>query len=183
MNKNTIIAIGAVVLVLLLGTGLYMRNNSEKIDKDNKTVEKFEAKEGTEKVEGSVVSEYEGSHKLSYSFDIPEDATTTLKNESGTILHVTNASGTLVAAFYFSYEGARGYSAHDYITNVTAKKVSTLTVTGETKIGNSMGAEAESNGTEWKVMPARDGEFLVVIEYPKSQKDAAQEIIDSFESN
>lgn len=183
MNKNIIIGIGAVVLVLLLGTGIYIRNNGEKMDKDTSSVDNLGAKDGTKKVEGSVVSEYEGEHTLSYSFDIPEDATSTLKNDSGTILHVNNASGTLVAAFYFSYEGGRGYSAHDYITNVTAKKVSTLTVTGETKIGNSMGAEAESNGTEWKVMPARDGEFLVVIEYPKSQKEVAQEIIDSFESN
>lgn len=177
MNKNTIITVVIAVLVVLLGVGLYMRNSTAKkaaITLENNTV-------STQKVSGEVNAIFEGDNRLAYSFSIPSDATSTKKNSTGSLIHVTDASSSLVTAFYFSYEGGRGYTAQDYITEVIAKKIAVLTANGTTTLGNLSGLEVSSNTTVWKIAPTQNGQFLVVVEYPKEKKVVAEEILKTVE--
>ncbi len=178
MNKNTIITTGLIVLILvLIGTGLYIKKGST--DKD--VVITPEVTE-TQKVSGEINAIFEGDNITKYSFSIPSDAVSTKKNQSGTIVHVTNASSSLITALYFSFEGGRGYTAQDYVQEVIATKVPVVTITGSSTIGNLSGIEASSDTTVWRIAPTDDGQFLLVAEYPKSQELAADGILATFKS-
>lgn len=178
MNKNTIITVGLIVLILMLiGVGLYIKKGSSTKDVINTSVVTQ-----TQKVAGEINAIFEGNNITRYSFSIPGSATSTKKNESGTIIHVTNASSSLITALYFSFEGGRGYTPKEYVQEVIASKVPVVTITGSSTVGNLSGIAASSDSTIWKIAPTEDGQFLVVVEYPKKEELVASEILSTFKS-
>lgn len=176
MNKNTIITIVLVGIILLIGVVAYTRDHDGKIGDDGITIDMGPA---TKEVSGEVNAKFEGDNVLKYSFSIPLDATSTMKNSVGSLIHVTDASSSLVSAFYFSYEGGRGYTAEEYIKEVIAKKVKAVSANSTTTIGDASAVQVSSDLTVWKVAAVKGGEFLVVAEYPKKEAMRAEAIVNS----
>lgn len=126
---------------------------------------------------GEIHRIFEGDNKLSYSFDIPEDATTTLGMD-GSLLRITNGTSSY-ASIYISYEGGRGYTPMDYINYVIAPKVSTLTLTGTSTIGDYEWQGAESFASEWHVASLLNGNWLFIVENKKAVHDTVNTTLES----
>jgi hypothetical protein len=129
------------------------------------------------KVTGEVKRVYEGEHMITYSFDIPEAASSTSDMEGG-LIKVIGAAGTQ-AAVYFSYEGGRGYSPVDYLTDVVAPHVAVIDLTGTSTIGAYTWTMAESAGSEWFVAPSADKQWLIVVEAKKAMHDDTEQLLTS----
>lgn len=176
MKKYVPYIVGIVVLFVLvyLGQGV-MKNREVAADEENVTVSE---KVGTKLVEGTVTRFFEGEQLLGYAFDIPETATTLVERD-GANIKVTGEDGELVNAMYFSYEGGRGYSPADYVTEVIAPNVSVVSVTGTTTIGSYEWTVAEGATSVWHVASVKDGQWLVVAESKKGENEAAENVLYS----
>jgi hypothetical protein len=125
-----------------------------------------------------VTRNFEGENVLEYGFNLPEGATTTVEQD-GALVKVTDASSSLVTAMYFSYEGGRGYSPEDYITNNIVPHVSAVTSAGTTTIGMHEWTVAESEFSVWHVAKSDNGQWLIVVENRKDMADNAAVILES----
>jgi len=175
MKTYIAIVIGIVILfaVVFIGykvTGGTVASNS---------MQTSESQLRTTSVSGEVKRTFEGDHVLKYSFDIPEDASTSIDMD-GALVNVIGSSGTQ-ASVYFSYEGARGYTPEDYISNVVALHVPVINLTGTTTIGGYEWVTAETAGSEWYLSPANN-EWLIVIEAKKSSQEATNALLSSMKA-
>ncbi len=128
-------------------------------------------------LEGQVVRVFEGENKLVYSLDIPETATSTL-DMNDALVKITD-NGAAYISMYMSYEGGRGYSSLDYINNVIAPRVSTLSIVGTTTIAGGVWTVAQSANSEWHVGQVGDGQWLMVVESARANHDQVVETLDS----
>ncbi|MFA6608728.1 MAG: hypothetical protein WCT07_02355 [Candidatus Paceibacterota bacterium] len=127
---------------------------------------------------GDVVRLFDGEeNKVNYTFDIPETASTSVEME-GAFIKIKNAS-VPYANIYISYEGFRGFSPLDYITEVIAPHVAVINPTGTSTIGAYEWQIAESEGSEWHVAPINDGMWLVIVENKKTVHNQVQKTLES----
>jgi hypothetical protein len=99
----------------------------------------------------------------------------------GGLVRVVGATG-LEASVYFSYEGARGYSPVDYVSEVIALHVPVIDVTGTVSIGGYEWTTAETAGSEWYIAQTADKQWLIVVEARKVNHDVALALVSSLEA-
>ena len=172
MKKYVNILIGIVVLLGVLYGGQLLISEREEAD-----ITDIKAEVGVKSFSGEVVRVFEGENKLSYSFDIPETASTSIDMD-GALIRITNETNPL-ASVYLSYEGARGYTPMDYINNTIAPHVAVINPTSTSTIGGYDWQGAESEGSEWHVASVLNGSWLIVVENRKSVHDATESILTS----
>lgn len=172
MKKYIPILIGVAVLFAVVFGGKILMNNSTETE-----IEEVTSEVTTKSFVGQVVRVFEGEHVLGYSLDIPETASTSIDMDGARIRIVDGA--TPVAAMYFSYEGARGYSPIDYINKKIAPSVSVINLTSTSTIGEHEWQAAESEGSEWHVTSVANGQWLIVVENKKTTKDVVEKILTS----
>lgn len=170
MKRYVPILIGIVALCAVLYVG------NTQMDKDDKLAAD-EQKMALTSVTGKVTRVYEGDNTLEYGFDIPENATTSIEKD-GALVKATEGDA-LLAALYFSYEGGRGYTPADYISNVIVPNVKAVTETGTTTIGSHDWTVVESEWSVWHIAPSTNGQWLVVVENKKTQAEKAAVILES----
>lgn len=174
MKTYVPILIGIVVLgAALYGGNTFMKKGGSDLLNNKDTQSEISMKS----VVGQVVRVYEGDHVLEYAFDIPETATTSIDMEGALIRVLDNNAPT--ATFYMSYEGARGYSALDYLSNKIAPHVSVINPTNIVSLGGYDWQMAESEGSEWYIASVASSSWLIVVENKKTNHDMATKIIES----
>ena len=131
-------------------------------------------------VTGSVTRVFEGDNVIEYSFDIPEGSTTT-RAMDGALVKVGDATSSY-ANMYVSYEGARGYSAVDYINRIITPHVSAITTTNVVHIGDYDWQMAETGGSEWYIASVANGQWLLIVESRKSAHDSTQKMLESLKT-
>ena len=126
---------------------------------------------------GSVTRSFEGDNTLEYSFSLPETATTSI-GKDGALVKITDGGLPLVA-MYLSFEGARGYSPADYITNNIVPNVKAITSNGTVTLGSYEWEVVESEWSVWHIAKSANGAWLMVVENKKDVSDKANAIIES----
>lgn len=175
MKKNVTILIGLVVVFAVLYAGNSFMSSGSKSEVLG--VEDVEEVIGMKSVNGNVVRVFEGENVLEYGFDIPETSTTTVDME-GALVRVVEEDAPLVT-IYMSYEGGRGYSPLEYISNIIAPHVPVIDVTDIKTIGLLEWQTAVSEGSEWYIASVLDGKWLIVVENKKTVHDTAEKILES----
>lgn len=128
-------------------------------------------------IEGHVDRFFEGTSTLSYRFDVRESATSTV-DMNGALIKVVDAT-TSIASIYVSYEGGRGYTPLDYITEIVAPHVSVIVPTGTSTIGLYDWTTAETTGSNWYITSIDNGTWLVVVEGKKSLDGDIKHILET----
>lgn len=170
MKRYIPVLIGIVALCAII----YLWNGREKeIDTDDFNT----SGSSTMSVSGNVVRIFEGENILKYAFDIPDMATTTVERD-GALIKVINGD-TIPLVMYASYEGGRGYSASDYISNKIVPAVAAVTDSGTTTIGSYEWNVVQSERSVWYVGKVGSGQWLLVSEFKKSDADVAHKILES----
>ncbi len=186
MKKNVTILIGLVVLFAVLYAGnTFMKKGGSELS----VTEGEKSSVAMKSVSGQVLR---GDNVFDYTFDIPETATTSLSMDGALIkvtdVLVTDAEAstsepivvsTPVATLYVSYEGVRGYSAMDYISNMIAPHVSVINPTSTSTIGSYDWQAAESEGSEWRIASVDSGKWLIIVENRKSAHDVVEKVLES----
>lgn len=138
------------------------------------------AKVGTKDFTGSVNSIFEGDNKADINFKVNSNLTVTQGvGAKSKYFYITDAAGANVATAYMSYEGGRGYSAADYIAEVIAKYVPSVSTPATATYGSSSWLYTASASSEWHVAPAKDGNWLIVLENKKANHDALTSIYET----
>ncbi len=124
--------------------------------------------------EGTLTSNFEGTSTVKYAFvyDGAYSATST-KPKYAFIKEGTST----IATIYFSYEGGRGYSAADYVSQVIKKSVPSISAALEMMHGDSPWTKTSSVGTDWHIMSS--GEYLTVIESSKQNTPKIESILET----
>jgi hypothetical protein len=169
----SVLLVIAGLIVIVLGGYYFMKHKAPVKETPVNTVVHMKT------VSGEVTRTFEGEHKLQYSFDIPETATTTISME-GALIRITDGAN-LLATVYLSYEGGRGYTALDYIDQTIAPKVAVVTPTGTTTVGVYDWQTAATTGSEWHLASLGNGEWLAVVESRKTSHNMVVRILESFE--
>ena len=165
--------VGAIILLLLV---LVINKSMDNNKKHNTQKMDDSTQEVKGNIHGTVTAIYEGDHTLDYQLVLADNATTSLEKDNR-LLKIVSASTTKPLYYYFSYEGGRGYTANDYITNVLAKSVQIVKVESMTH-GENTWTVARSANSSWHI--ANFGEWLLVIENSNADKDIAIASISSF---
>lgn len=172
MKKYVPIIIGSVALFVLLYVGNNVMNKRQVEVSD----EKVTLTTGVQVI-GKAVKNFEGEQTVEYMFSIPETATTTVEKD-GSLVKVTDGD-MLVNAMYFSYEGGRGFSASDYISNVIVPAVPSAKVVGTTTFAGYDWDVVESERSVWRVAKVGNGSWLLVVENKKTEDEKSLSIIDT----
>lgn len=174
MKTYVPILIGIVVLgAALYGGNTFMKKGGSDGLDTNDTKSEISMKSFV----GQVVRAYEGDHVLEYGFNIPETATTSIDMDGALIKILDNNLPT--ATIYMSYEGARGYTALDYLSNKIAPHVSVINPTNVVSLGGYDWQMAESEGSEWYIASVASSSWLIVVENKKANHDIATKIVES----
>jgi hypothetical protein len=80
---------------------------------------------------------------------------------------------------YLSYEGGRGYSPADYVTNNIVPHVSAITEDGTVTIGSREWTVVESQWSVWHIAKSDNGQWLLVVENRKADNDKVNAILES----
>lgn len=172
MKRYVPIVIGVVALcvVLLVANRLIAKNHTESSnDQQGAMMTSFT---------GKVVRNFEGENILEYGFDLPEGATTTIEKD-GALVKVVSASSVPLFEMYFSFEGGRGYSEEDYITNVIVPHVSLIGQTATATLGGHEFSVVESTYSVWRIAKSENGQWLMVIESRKADAGVVDPIVES----
>ena len=173
MKRYVPIVIGVIALCAIVYVGDSQMKKDKKITVDEQATTTLSTT-----FSGKVTRVFEGENTLEYSFGLPETGTTTIEKD-GALVKVTD-QGLPVLATYFSFEGGRGYSPEDYVTNVIVPNVPAVTSQGTTTIGSHEWTVVESQWSVWHIAKASNGNWLVVVENKKEVNDKAMPIIESF---
>ena len=170
MKRYVPIVIGVLALcaVLYVGNEQMKKSNDRTVKEQNASSTSFN---------GSITRVFEGDNVLEYGFNLPETATTTITND-GSLIKVSD-NGSPVLAMYISFEGGRGYSPTDYITNNIVPKVQAITPKGMVTIGSHDWEVVESEWSVWHVAKSTNGAWLLVVENKKADNEKAKAIIES----
>lgn len=174
MKRYVPIIIGVVALCAIL----YLGSNRLNSNDENITKDEVKSEVTSKSFQGSVTKVFEGDNTLLYGFDLGATATATVAMD-GALVKVTDNDAP-VLAMYVSFEGGRGYSPMDYITNNIIPKVSNAVVTGTTTIGVNEWTVVESKNSVWHVRSVAEGKWLVVMENTKVGAEKANAIIETF---
>jgi hypothetical protein len=173
MKRYVPIIIGLVAL----GGVLYVGNKDMSKGSDESIVNATSTSLSSKSFQGKITRVYEGENVLEYGMDIPETATATVSMD-GALVKITDLDMP-VLAMYISYEGGRGYTPADYITNNIMPKVKGVSITGTTTVGGYDWDVAESEGSVWHVAKSGNGSWLLVVENKKDVNEKAMPIIES----
>jgi hypothetical protein len=92
-----------------------------------------------------------------------------------------NDNGEEVAQIFFSYEGARGYTPGDYVTEEIVNKLETAS-TGTELINGVSWTTASSTTRFWYINYADEQtQWLIVVKSLQNKKEFARKIAESFE--
>jgi hypothetical protein len=173
MKRYVPIVIGVVALCAVLYVG------NDQMKKDSDVVVNGEATTTVPltSFNGKVTRVFEGDNVLEYGFDLPETATATVEKD-GALVKVADAD-LPVLAMYLSFEGGRGYSPADYISNVIVPNVKTVTSQGTMTMGSHEWSVVESEWSVWHVAKSSNNSWLLVVENRKDVADKADPIIES----
>ncbi len=132
---------------------------------------------------GEVTRIFEGTSTLSYTFDIRTTATTSV-SMNGALIKVTNGTST-TGSMYISYEGGRGYSPVEYITNIVSPHLPSITLTGTSTIGAYDWVTAETPASEWFIASVANGKWLIIMEGKKASDSDVKHLLETIrlESN
>jgi hypothetical protein len=127
---------------------------------------------------GNVSQVFEGDNKTAISFD--HNKTYTVSQGVGAkskYFYVSDAKGMLLATIYMSFEGARGYSAENYLNEVLKKAVPSIV-----KDNSATGAwtVASSANSEWHVKESDNKQWLVVVENTKANSESVKSVLETF---
>lgn len=172
MKRYVPIVIGVVALCAVL----YLANNRMEASNDVVLDEQATTTMLTT-FNGSITRMFEGENVLQYGFDLPETSTTTVEKD-GALIKVMD-SGMPVVAMYVSFEGGRGYSPSDYISNVIVPNVKSITDRGTTTIGSYDWTVVESPVSVWHVASVNSGNWLLVVENRKTENEKVASILES----
>lgn len=170
MKRYVPIVIGVVALCAVL----YVGNNQMK--DDDLSVQEQDTALLTS-FTGTVTRVFEGDNVLEYGLDLPENATTSIDMD-GALVKISEGD-TSLAQVYFSFEGGRGYSPEDYITNKIVTKVAAVTPKENVTIGSHDWSVVESEWSVWHVARSSNGKWLIVVENKKADNDKAGALIES----
>ncbi len=170
MKRYVPIVIGVLALFAVLYVGS---------DRDKQTEETQESVSSvaTTRVTGKAVRQFEGENVFEYEMKIPEMATTSIEKD-GSLVKVTEGDVQLLA-MYFSFEGGRGYSVNEYITNVIVPHVKAIVHEGTTTRNGQEWTVIASEWSTWHIRSSKNGQWLLVVENKKENADKANAIIDS----
>ena len=176
MKRYIPVVVGIVALCAVLYIGdSQMKKHDSLAEDEQKSEVSFKS------FQGSVTRQWEGTTTLEYGFDLPETSTTTVERD-GALVKV--AEGTMpVMAMYVSFEGARGFSPADYVSNIIVPQVSAVTDMGTTTIGDYDWTVVASEWSEWHIAPTSDGKWLLVVENKKADSDKAKGILETISAN
>ncbi len=172
MKRYVPILIGIVALCAVLYIGSVQMNKEEELTNEENSTEVTD-----KSFQGSVMRVFEGENTLLYGFDLPSTATATVSMQ-GALVKVVDVD-VPVFAMYFSYEGGRGYTPAEYVSNVITPKVSGITQMGTTTIGMNGWTVVESKNSVWHVASASNGNWLIVVENVKANSEKTNSIIES----
>jgi hypothetical protein len=136
----------------------------------------------TSKYSGAVSAMFEGENKLDFSFNYDKNFTVTQGTENISKYFYVRDVTKNVAVVYLSYEGGRGYSASDYIANVISPRIAGLSAPETMTHASTTWMHVSNTGTDWHVMPVSGGEWLVVVESAKANKESVATILESFKA-
>lgn len=173
MKRYIPIVIGVAALCAVLYLGSNKMNGDDSLANE----EVLSSEVTSKSFQGSVTKVFEGDNTLDYGFDLPETATATVAM-NGSLVKVTDMDAP-VLAMYVSFEGGRGYSPSDYITNNIVSKVSGITQMGTTSISGYDWTVVQSANSEWHVAAVENGNWLLVVENKKSDSEKAMAILSS----
>lgn len=151
-------------------------------DTDDVKVETVQ-KTGSKTFSGDIASNFEGTTTAKVTFDY--DASYTVEQGTGNrskYFVIKTASGTL-ATIYASYEGGRGYSAAEYLAEVIAKVIPTVSAPANTVYGDASWMTAGTVATEWHLAPEKNGEWVLVVESKKADNTKVGEILKTLTIN
>lgn len=175
MKTYIAILIGVVVLSgVVFGGYMIMKKQKATEVPQAETVVRMQT------ITGSVTRVFEGDNVIEYSFDIPEGATTT-RAMDGALVKIGDATSSY-ANMYISYEGARGYSAVDYINRIITPHVSVITTTNVVHVGDYDWQMAETQGSEWYIASVANGQWLLIVESRKTAHGATEKMLESLKT-
>ncbi len=173
MKKNNIITV-LIIGVVSLGVLMYMKKESNIVKKIVPVVAE------TKRIDGIVKAFYEGESILKYHFDIDKKATTTERNEKTVGITITDASSTVIAKVFLSYEGGRGYTPKDFFSDELPKRIASISQTSSTTIGIFSGLKVHSKYMTWKAVSVHNGEWMIIIQYTQEKSKEGEAIAESF---
>lgn len=168
---KTYIPIIIGLLIIIAGWNMYSKKNAVPV------------KQEEVKTEVATMKSYEnqltlGKDTLSYTIDIPENASTTVEMNNA-LVRITDKA-TPYATVYASYQGGRNRTPEQYLSDVIAPHVSVINPIGEAMIGNTMWYKAESATSEWHIASVADGKWLVIVESKKTASQMVEKSLSSF---
>lgn len=173
MKRYVPIIIGVVALCAVLYLGSNGTDSKTEVPGDEATSSEVTSKS----FHGSFTKMFEGENTLHYGFDLPQTATATVSMD-GALVSITETE-IPVLAMYMSYEGARGFTPNDYITNNIMPKVTGVTIGETVKLGKYDWAVAESANSIWHIASVENGKWLLVAENKKTASENASLVLES----
>jgi hypothetical protein len=117
---------------------------------------------------GNVSHNFEGTQSASITFKHDKNQTVEQGTDSKSkYFYIKNADGQTLATIYMSYEGGRGFSAVDYLSEVIAKAVPTVSAPITMNHASTTWMYAATANSEWHIMPSTDGAWLLIMENKK----------------
>lgn len=177
----------SLVLYALLGLAIgygvakgvmYFTNNKDaKMEEHMMDEDEMMMASTSAKYKGSLMN---GENKFNFSFIYDKNLSVSQgEGDKAKYVYVKDGEKN-VAVLYFSYEGARNYSAADYVAKVIAPRVA-LVGSPETMMhASSTWMHVASAGTDWHLVPVADGKWVVVLESSKANKSMVASILETF---
>jgi hypothetical protein len=170
MKTYTSILIGIAVVAGIVGGYSYFKKHKAPMVPiaNNVTYKVFS---------GSTSRWFEGASTLYYSFEGRATATTT-NDMNGAYMRVVDGT-TTIANVFLSFEGARGLTPLDYISEIVAPHVSVIDPMGTTTVGAYDWTVAETPGSNWYITQAVNDNWLVVVEGKKTLDADLQHVLQT----
>ena len=173
MKRYVPIIIGVVALCAVLYLGSSKMTSDAEVTSD----EAMSSEVTSKSFQGSFTKIFEGENTLQYGFDLPETATATVTMD-GALIKVTDSEAP-VFAMYVSFEGGRGYSPREYVSNVIMPKVKGITQLGTTTIAGREWTVVASANSEWRIASVENGAWLLVVENKKADSEKTVTLLES----
>lgn len=173
-SKNSVITWAVILALILVAVGAFLfsrQKNSVDMMANNQDVS------GMVEVKGATAELFEGQNILSYTFYVPAGFSSDKEDDSQTlVLKVGDAQKGLI---YFSYEGGRGWDGAEYFNTIIAPKITVPTATSTVHVGSYDWYHVETGTMEWNIAKIKNGEWLMVVESKKADKDALKNVLNT----
>ncbi len=122
---------------------------------------------------------FEGENKGDVSFDYDDTYKVSTSSKVANLYTINNVKGEKVATVYFYFNGGRGATPEEYITETVKKSVPTVSAPANATYGESVWARAESGATEWHLKTATNKNWLVYVESAKANNAEVSNVLKS----